>query len=37
LSIFYHLFFFSYFFPFVVVYFFYPSILFLGLQDAGKE
>ncbi len=37
LSNFYHLFFFSYFFQFVVVYFLYPSILFLGLQDAGKE
>ncbi len=34
---FYHLFFFSYFFQFVVVYFLYPSILFLGLQDVGKE
>ncbi len=33
----YNLFFFSYFFQFVVVYFFYPLILFLGLQDAGKE
>ncbi len=33
----YNLFFFSYFFQFVVVYFLYPSILFSGLQDAGKE
>ncbi len=37
LSNLYHLFFFSYFFQFVVVYFLYPSILFLGLQDARKE
>ncbi len=37
LSTFYHLFFFSYFFQFVVVYFLYPSILFLGLQEARTE
>jgi len=34
---FYHLFFFSYFFQSVVVYFLYPLILFLGLQNVGKE
>jgi hypothetical protein len=30
-------FYFPIFFQFVVVYIFYPSILLLGLQDAGKE